>query len=154
MNMQQPSGAAPVRAPAQGDMATHLQASQMAHAAATRASVAKVLGQGSPGMGMAQRPTPAPAMAPPAAPGGAPPATGANFKQHVISMAKTNHGITASVPHVHAAIDAATAAGHFHPDQGAALKAHNGPLMGAPGANTIATLSSTLGHMGQQGGMS
>ena len=145
MNMQIP-GAAPVRAPAQGDMATHLQASQMAHAAATRASVAKVLGQGSPGMGMAQRPTPTPAMAPPAAPGGT------NFKQHVIAMARANHGVTATIPHVHAAIDNAAAAGHFHPDQATALKAHNGPLMGAPGANTIATLSSTLGQMGQQQG--
>ena len=141
MDMRPPSGAAPVRAPAQGDMATHLQASQMAHAAATRASVARVLGQGSPGMGMMQRPTPPPAAA-------APPGT--NFKQHVIAMAKANHGVTASMNHVHAAIDNAAAAGHFHPDQATALKAHNGPLMGAPGANTIATLSSTLGQMGQQ----
>ena len=91
--------------------------------------------------------TPRPMQAQPMGAGAAP---GTNFKQHVITMAKMNHGITAGVQHVHAAIDRAAAAGHFHPDQATALKAHNGPLMGAPGANTIATLSSTLGQMGQQ----
>ena len=126
-----PAGAAPIRPPAQGQMDTHLQASQMAHAASTRAAVAGVLARsnsgGAPGMSMT------------------PPAAG-SYKHHVLAMAGGGHA-----GHVHAAIDKATAMGHFTTQQGADLKAHDGPLMGPAGASTIATLGSVMG--GMKGGM-
>lgn len=115
-----------IRAPGQGQSSSHLQASQMAHAAAKRAAVARVLSgagtsQKSPGMGLST----------PAAPGPD------SYKAHVLAVAGVPD---AHVGDVHDAIDAAAAGGHFSGAQAAALKAHDGPLMGTPGAQTIATL--------------
>ena len=119
-------GAAPVTAPAQGQISNHLLASQMAHAAAKRAAVSKVLSGG----GSASTA----ALAPPKN----------SFKSHVLAVAGMPNGTTA---HVHSAIDQAVSGGAFTPGQGAALKAHNGPLQGAAGAQTIATLGTTLANM-------
>jgi hypothetical protein len=38
---------------------------------------------------------------------------------------------------IHGAIDSLTQVGHFSPEQGAALKSHNGPLQGHAGVNTL-----------------
>lgn len=126
MRLNPAPGAAPNTPPAQGQVDNHLQASQMAHAAAQKAAIGKVLTGGS--------------KSPPSTAPKAP-----NYKAHVLGVAGM-HG-TGSVDHVHAAIDAATNAGAFTPGQGAALKAHNGPLHGPQGAHTIATLGTTLANM-------
>jgi hypothetical protein len=52
-------------------------------------------------------------------------------------MAGAQHGVPLGPAEIHGAVDALTQAGHFTPTQGAALKAHNGPLMGQAGAQTM-----------------
>ena len=62
-----------------------------------------------------------------------------SFKRHVIAVAGGGN-----VQDVDRAIDTAVAQGHFTLDQGSALKAHDGPLIGHPGAKTIIILSSLM----------
>jgi hypothetical protein len=61
---------------------------------------------------------------------------GHSFKAHV-AAAGAAHGVPLGMNDIHAAIDGLTQAGHFSPAQGSALKAHNGPLHGAAGVNTM-----------------
>lgn len=114
-------------APGQQMGVAHSHASQMAHAAARKAAFAKSMG-----------PAPVAPAAPPAA--GPSPAPGLPFKAHVSALAAT-HGVSAGPAEIHGAIDALTHAGRFTPHQGAALKAHAGPLVGPQGQQTIGTIA-------------
>lgn len=69
----------------------------------------------------------------------APAAGGPDFRQHVSARVGG-----ASVPEIHGAIDALTAAKQFTPLQGAALKVHNGPLQGPAGMQTIHKIASAV----------
>lgn len=97
----------------------HLHASQMAHAAQRRLSIARSLGSKPASM-------PAP-----------------SFKAQAASMAHSS-GAPASIQHVHAAIDSLTHKGMFTPFQGAALKQHNGPLVGPEGHRTIQAIATEM----------
>jgi hypothetical protein len=122
--------------PGQSQGVHHDQASLMAHAAARKAAVMKVLSGGG-----GASPTGNLGAAPPASPmPGAgpmqPPAPHHNFKAHV-AAAGAAHGVPLGMGDIHGAIDSLTQSGHFTPGQGAALKAHNGPLQGPAGVQTM-----------------
>lgn len=121
-----PGSAAQKVAPGQGQIGSHLQASQMAHAAASRAAATRVLSGTAAAPAVAKTPKPV------------------GFKAHVLKVAGKPSG---SVDIVHKAIAQGVQAGQFTPDQGAALTAHNGPLVGPKGAKTIATLGTIASKM-------
>lgn len=107
----------------------HGNAMKMAHAANRKMAVAKAF-SGAP--------------KPPAAP----PAPGGNFKATVAHQA-SQHGVQATVQHVHNAIDSLTQKGALTPFQGTALKRHNGPLEGPAGARTVGMITNELVNRGQ-----
>lgn len=111
-------------APAQAGEQKHNQASNMAFAAQRRVRVARALG-GNHGPSLS---------APQSAP------AGQDYRHHV-AVAVAPMGIQIGPQHVHAAVDQLTQAGRFTPFQGAALKAHKGPLHGPAGAKTVHDLA-------------
>lgn len=144
----------------------HLHTKQMGFQAAQRLQMAKALGSprgGVASMGGAPppvnpiRPPMAPPGAPmapgaPQAPGGpqAPQAPGGDFRQHV-AQATGLPGV--SVPEVHQAIGALAQAGQFSPVQAHALVAHQGPLQGPAGAQTVGKIAMAVkGLRARQGG--
>lgn len=130
-------GAAPKTPAAQGQIMTHLQASQMAFKAAKNAAVSKMLATGVQG---APKASP---MAAPAIPTPGP----TSFKNQVMGMAKQKGMKKPTPAHVHGAIDALTNVGRFSPGIGAALKAHDGPLQGPGGDATMNDISTAMPAM-------
>lgn len=130
---------------AQKQVLDHIQSSQMAHAAARKAGLSRVLGGGANvgPIGGASLSGGAPAVPQPANPAGpaslgAPPA--ATGWKHQVAQHAAGMGIPMNVKDIHAAVDGMTAMGHLSPGQGSALKAHNGPLMGSIGHNVMASV--------------
>lgn len=105
----------------QAQMGGHVQASVAAHAAATHAKARMALGGA----------------------GGQP-----SFKQHIASTL-TSGGIPTTPQDVHNTIGAMTQAGHFTPQQGAGLQAHNGMLHGPQGLATIAKIGAATAQAKQ-----
>lgn len=103
----------------------HGHASQMGHAAALRLQAARAL---------SGRPT-APAPMTPGGPTGTPGGAPTSFKQNLAAGA-AQQGKMVGLPHIHAAIDSLAGKGHLSQFQAAALKAHNGHLVGPQGAAT------------------
>lgn len=127
--------------PGQSQGVQHNQASLMAHAAARKAAVSRIL-SGGPGASISAPPAAAPAPQPMAGAGPMqPPQPHHNFKAH-IAAAGAAHGVPLGTGDIHAAIDTLTQKGQFSPAQGAALKAHNGPLHGAAGVHTMHSITS------------
>jgi hypothetical protein len=58
---------------------------------------------------------------------------------HLAAMGKP-----VAIGHIHDAIDGLTQSGSFTPQQGAALKAHNGPLVGQAGQQTMGKIAGKL----------
>lgn len=110
----------------------HDNAMKMAHAANRKLAVAKAFSSA------------------PKPPAGAPP-PGGNYKAHVAHGA-AQHGVKATVQHVHGAIDSLTQKGALTPFQGLALKGHNGPLEGPEGSRTVGMITNELvnNHIGPQ----
>jgi hypothetical protein len=125
----------------------------MAHAAARNAAVARILSGGPQGANSLSAPTPPNPGAPVPVPGSGGPMPPAkphhSFKAH-IAAAGAAHGVPLGIGDIHGAIDSLTQAGHFTPGQGAALKAHNGPLHGQAGVNTMHAITQhAIGMAGQ-----
>ena len=125
--------------PGQGQGVASSAASQAAHKGAVKASAARVMSR------MAGSPS-----APPAATGGAvggppgvqgmPPNPNMSFKSH-IAMAAAHAGVPVNTDDIHSTIAGLTQAGTFTPQQGKALIAHNGPLQGQAGIQTMHTIT-------------
>jgi hypothetical protein len=134
---------------APGVVANRLALAQRAHAAA------QMRAQSGPGAPVAPQ-TAMPAQGPvapvaaqppvaPVVPHGAQPGSaphGGYKRQLAGHLAALGHHV--SVGHIHAAIDGLTQAGHFTPQQGAALKAHNGPLQGHAGKATMGKIAGAI----------
>jgi hypothetical protein len=134
---------------APGVVANRLALAQRAHAAAQMraqsgpaAPVAPVAPQGPMASAQPQgvQPPVAPVVPHGAQPGSAP--HGGYKRQLAGHLAALGHHV--SVGHIHAAIDGLTQAGHFTPQQGAALKAHNGPLQGHAGKVTMGKIAGAI----------
>ncbi len=104
----------------QAQIGGHVQASQAAHVAASRANASRVLQGGQPSAGGP-----------------------ASFKQHIASTLSSG-GIPTTPQDVHNTIGAMTQAGHFTPQQGAGLLAHSGMLHGPQGLATIAKIGAAV----------
>lgn len=124
----------------------HLHTKQMGFQAAQRLQMAKALG-GSGGAPMAApvgairppMPPQAPAGMQPPMPPQAP--QSGDFRQHV-AQASGLPGVSA--PEVHQAIGALAQAGQFNPIQAHALVAHQGPLQGQAGAQTVGKIAQAV----------
>jgi hypothetical protein len=112
----------------------HNHAGAMAHAAAARLQMAKQLGGAGPAIGATPSVSPTPAMGA-TAPTSPTPAQH-DYRAHVAAHA-ASMGAPAGVPDIHGAIDAMAQKGQFTPFQAQALKAHQGPLQGPQGAQTV-----------------
>lgn len=123
--------------PGQAGVAHHSMASLAAHSAARRAAVGRILaGGGGPGPGGPPATTQPPAVPLPGAGPMAAPSPQHSYKAH-IAAAGAAHGVPLGMGDIHGAIDSLTQQGHFTPYQGSALKAHNGPLQGHEGVQTM-----------------
>lgn len=128
----------------------HLHSKQMGFQAAQRLQMAKALGSGgaavpgSPAAGMAP-PVNAirPPMAPqaPAAPMAPQAPQGGDWRQHV-AQASGLPGVSA--PEIHGAVGALAQAGQLNPVQAHALMAHQGPLQGQAGAQTVGKVAQAM----------
>lgn len=128
----------------------HLHSKQMGFQAAQRLQMAKALGSGgaavpgSPAAGMAP-PVNAirPPMAPqaPAAPMAPQAPQGGDWRQHV-AQASGLPGVSA--PEIHGAVGALAQAGQLNPVQAKALMAHQGPLQGQAGAQTVGKVAQAM----------
>lgn len=128
----------------------HLHSKQMGFQAAQRLQMAKALGSG----GMASPGSPAAGMAPPvnairppiapqapAAPMAPQAPQGGDWRQHV-AQASGLPGVSA--PEIHGAVGALAQAGQLNPVQAHALMAHQGPLQGQAGAQTVGKVAQAM----------
>jgi hypothetical protein len=109
----------------------HGHSQQMAFAAQRRLNMARTLGAAGGASGGMMSPMGQPA-------GGQPQG---DFRQHVAAISGVP-GV--SPPEVHMAIDGLTQARQLTPLQGAALKAHQGPLNGPAGAQTVQKIAGAV----------
>lgn len=128
----------------------HLHSKQMGFQAAQRLQMAKALGSGGaavPGSSAAGMAPPVNAIRPPMAPQApaapmAPQAPqGGDWRQHV-AQASGLPGVSA--PEIHGAVGALAQAGQLNPVQAHALMAHQGPLQGQAGAQTVGKVAQAM----------